>query len=361
MFNNVFYFRTINKIGGTEQFLYEIAKKYKDYDITICYNEIDHDQYKRLSKLVRCQRIRPDEKIKCKRVFYSYTIDAIDNIEAEECYFISHANYEIINCIPPITEEKITHFIGVSDFASRKLDEWGKKLGREIHTQTCYNPLTLEKVKKPKVIVVACRLNDINKGGERVLKLIRKLDEYCRNTDEHYLMYIFSNKADNIKIDSPNVILMQPRTDIRSFIAMADYVAQLSNDMETYCYTINEALGYGVPVITTPLSILKELPITKNEYIQLEYDCSNIDKVVKEIFNKKVKKFKYNLLKDNWDNILVKGKTTYTKEKTKKVRVKVLYCFTDVEQNRYLDVGQETEMLYPRARELEDKGLVQIQ
>ena len=26
---NLFYFRKINKIGGTEQFLYEIAKKYK--------------------------------------------------------------------------------------------------------------------------------------------------------------------------------------------------------------------------------------------------------------------------------------------------------------------------------------------
>ena len=55
---------------------------------------------------------------------------------------------------------------------------------------------------------------------------------------------------------------MKPRTDIRPYIAEADYVLQLSNDMETYCYTINEALGYGKTIVTTPLSILKELPIT---------------------------------------------------------------------------------------------------
>ena len=38
---NLFYFRKINAIGGTEQFLYEIAKKYNDYDITVLYDEAD--------------------------------------------------------------------------------------------------------------------------------------------------------------------------------------------------------------------------------------------------------------------------------------------------------------------------------
>ena len=36
--DNVFYFKSINKIGGTEQFLYEIAKKYHEYDITVYYD-----------------------------------------------------------------------------------------------------------------------------------------------------------------------------------------------------------------------------------------------------------------------------------------------------------------------------------
>ena len=359
MLNNVFYFRTINKIGGTEQFLYEIAKKYKDYDITIAYENIDHDQYKRLSQLVRCIRIKPTDHIQCKRVFYSYTIDALDNIEAEEYYFISHANYEAIGKVPPITEPRLQKFIGVSDFASEKLDEWGQKLNRPIKTETCYNPLSLEKVNKPKVIVMACRLDDIHKGGERTQRLIKALDKYCNETGEHYILYLFSNPT-SVKLDSPNVIIMKPRVDIRPFYLMADYVAQLSDDMETYCYTINEALGYGIPVITTPLSILKELPITNNEHIQLEYDCSNLDKVVKEIFTKKVKPFKYTLLKDRWNELLVKGKSTYNKEKKQIVSVICTWDYTDLELNRYVTKDETVKMPLIRARELQDKGLVKI-
>ena len=45
---NLFYFRKISRIGGTEQFLYEIAKKYHDWDITVYYDEADKDQLKRL-------------------------------------------------------------------------------------------------------------------------------------------------------------------------------------------------------------------------------------------------------------------------------------------------------------------------
>lgn len=357
MYSNVFYFRSINKIGGTEQFLYEIANKYKKYDITFCFEKIDHDQYKRLSQYVRLIQARG--KIQCKKAFFSYTIDSIDNIEAEEYYFVAHANCELIGITPPILDKRLTRFIGVSKFACIKLEEMGEKLGRPIKTELCYNPYTIEKVKKPKVIVVACRLDDVHKGGKRVLRLIEELDRYVSKTDEHYMLYIFSNPC-NIKINSPNVFMLEPRVDIRPYMLIADFVAQLSDDMETYCYTINQALSYGVPIITTPLSVLKELPINDNMKIELNWDCSNIDKVVKEIFKKKIKKFKYTPPKDNWENILVKSKSTYNKEKNQKVNVTCLENYTDLELNRGITENEELIMLLPRARELENKGLVKI-
>ena len=359
MYSNVFYFRSINRIGGTETWLYEIAKKYKNYDITVCFHKIDHEQYQRLSQYVRLIQVRPNEIIKCKKAFYSYGIDAIENIEAEENAFVSHANYDIIGLIPPIDDERLTKFIGVSDFASKKLDEWGKKLGREIHTETCYDPLTIEKIKKPKVIVMACRLDDDHKGSKRAIKLIEELERYCNNTDEHFIFYIFSNPC-NVKINSKNVIMMEPRTDIRPFYLIADYVAQLSDDMETYCYTINEALSYGVPIITTPLSILKELPIDNNMRIELKWDCSNIDKVVKDIFKKKVKKFTYRPPEDRWNELLVKSKSTYAKEKNQKVDVQCLLGYTDLELNKKIMIDEKLTLLLPRARELENKGLIKI-
>ena len=137
----------------------------------------------------------------------------------------------------------------------------------------------------------------------------------------------------DINISSPNVVLMKPRIDVRPYIAEADYVLQLSNDMETYCYTINEALGYGVPIVTTPLSVVKELPIDDNMRIELEYDCSNADEVARQIFVKEVKPFEYEPPKDGWADILAKGESTYKEELQIKVRVRAIKTFHDMEED----------------------------
>ena len=321
MYKNIFYFRKISKIGGTEQFLFEIAKKYKNYDITIFYDEADLHQLKRLRQLVRCKKRIKGEVVKCNRAFFNFNLDMINDVEANEYYFVSHANYEELGYKPPIEHPKLTHYIGVSQFASDKLCEYGKKLEKEIKTITCYNPLTLESREKVLHLVSACRLDDKVKGGNRTIKLIKALDNYCKKTGRHYIWTIFSNNT-KIEIDSPNVVFMKSRVDVRPYIADADYVLQLSNDMETYCYTINEALGYGVPVVTTPLSILNELPITDNEHIVLDWDCRNVEEVAKSIFEKEVKPFEYKVLKDNWSNLLVEGKSTYKEELEMVHRVK---------------------------------------
>lgn len=322
---NIFYFRKISKIGGTEQFLYEIAKKYKDIDITIFYDEADKYQLRRLKKYVRCKKRKQGEKVVCKRAFFNFNIDMIEDVESTENYyaFVGHANWEELGYKPPVDHPKLNHFIGVSQFSTDKLDEWLNKLNINVKAEKCYNPLSLEKVKKPKIIVSACRLDDEVKGGGRTLELIKCLDKYCNeHPEEHYLWLIFTNPCDNVEINSPNVVLMKPRVDVRPYIAMADYIVQVSNDMETYCYTLNEGLGYGVPIIATPLSILKELPVTDNEKIILNWDCSNAEEVAKQVFEKKVKPFKYQIPEDNWKKILVNAKTTYTEEKDKKYLVK---------------------------------------
>lgn len=166
---------------------------------------------------------------------------------------------------------------------------------------------------------------------------------------------IFSNPID-IKIESPNVSIMQPRTDIRPFYLIADYIVQLSDDMETYCYTINEALGYGIPVITTPLSITKELGLTKDMQIILNWDCSNIHEVVKDIFNKPKKKFKYNIPEDNWKNILAKGKNSYNPKKIKEVEC--IHDYYDIELNENKLINDTYKISQERASYLESLNLV---
>ena len=54
---NVFYFHTLNVIGGIETFFYQLGKKYgKDFNITVFYRDGDAEQVKRLSQYVRMKR-----------------------------------------------------------------------------------------------------------------------------------------------------------------------------------------------------------------------------------------------------------------------------------------------------------------
>ena len=160
---------------------------------------------------------------------------------------------------------------------------------------------------------------------------------------------------------------MKPRVDVRPYIAMADWVAQLSNDMETYCYTTNEANGYGVPIITTPLSVYKELPVTDNERIVLDWDCSNVDEIARLIFEKEVKSFKYNPPKDEWDKFLVNDKSSYEEELKMKVKVRCVKNYYDLELNTLItpsveDKNYERIITRERADEIIDKtdGAIEI-
>lgn len=333
MTSNIFYFKKINGIGGTEVFLWEIAKKYNGIDITIYFDDADEFQLKRLQKLVKCKRRIAGEKVKCKKAFFNFNIDMIDDVEAEEYIFVSHAIYQELGYQPPIQHPKLTGYIGVSQYSVDKLEEYAQKLGLDdVKAEVCYNPLQLEKEEKVIRLVTASRLEDKTKGGDRILKLIEALDRYCARTGRHYIFEIFSDSKTDI--DSPNVVKMKPRVDVRPYIADADYLVQLSNNMETYCYSINEALGYGVPIVTTPLTVLGELPATDNEKIILNWDCSNVDEVAEQIFTKKIKPFKYTPPADNWGDFLCKTKSNYKQYIKQKVKIKAVVKYYDMELNK---------------------------
>ena len=68
VYSNLFYFRKLSRIGGTEQFLWEIAKKYHKYDIAMIFDVADSNQIQRLRTLVRCIIRKPNQKYKCKKL-----------------------------------------------------------------------------------------------------------------------------------------------------------------------------------------------------------------------------------------------------------------------------------------------------
>ncbi len=357
-FANLFYFRRILRIGGTEQFLYEIAKKYHKYDISVLYDDGEFEQLTRLRKLVRCIKREPGQKYYAKKAFFNFNIDAISQVEAEERIFVCHAIYQRLGYKPPIDHSKIDRIIAVSDYARRMTLEQSDEMGVYKPVERVYNPLTLEKPGKVVHLISACRLEDKTKGGERTLGLIKALDDYCDKHGTHYIWHIYTNTLDTT-IASPNVAVMAGRPDIRPFIADADYLVQLSDDMESYCYSINEALGYGTRIIRTPLSVAKELNIPENAEIVMDWDMSNAEKVAEAVFRPK-KPFKYTPPADGWGNVLVRKKSDYEYDGSA-VTVRPSKRYYDLKLQRQMDIWSEPfEVDEERARFLARQGLVEI-
>ena len=342
MTKNVFWFKYICAIGGCERFLAEIAKKYGiDHDIEIWYERGDSKQIERLSKFVRCRKWTKPQIIECEKFFANFNLEicADGYVKAKEYYFVVHANFHKLGYKPNVAsvEHLNPKFIAVSKWARDKFIEFTGKPCDYI-----YNPLTLEPKEKVMHLVSACRLDDRVKGGERTRKLIQALDKYCEATGRHYIWTIFTNPTNETYI-SKNVAIMPPRIDVRPYIQEADIVLQLSNDMETYCYTTNEAWSYGVHTITTPLSVNKELPIPKEANYVLDWDCSNIDDVVRHIFEDELKPFTYKAPKDEWDKYLAKGESTYQKELKMKYTVRATKLFENITDNQVGRTRKEGE------------------
>ena len=357
-FANIYYFRVISRIGGTEQFLYEMAKKYHKYDLAILYDEADFYQLARLKRLVRCIRRKPGEKYYAEKAFYNFNIEAIDQIEAKEHIFICHAVYQELQFEPPIEHPKLTAILAVSKYAEERIRLQEKVQNVDKPIIQCYNPINLEKPDKVMRIISACRLEDKTKGGLRTLKLIEALDKYCEKYGTHYLWTIFSNSV-NFELNSPNVAIMKPRVDVRPYIADSDWLVQVSNNMETYCYSVNEALSYGVRIVRTPLSVAKELKIPKNAELVLDWDCSNVDKIAKNIFKPK-SKFAYNPPSDGWNRLLVQKPSKYTYN-DEKVLIKPIRAYYDMELKQHVSGWTKAwPVELDRAKELVDKGLVRV-
>lgn len=340
---NIFYFYKINKIGGIETFFYYIAKKYKDYDITIYYQDGDPKQIKRLKQYVRVKKYN-GEKIKCEKAFFNFNLDIIDNVEAKEYIQIAHGDYKAMG-IKPNTHKKITKYLGVSKQVCKTYKEV-----TGYDTELVYNPIEIDEPKKVLNLISATRLT-AEKGKNRIIKLSKMLDD----AGIPYLWTIFT---DNTKaIDNPNIVYMKPRLDIINYIANSDYLVQLS-DNEGYCYSVVEALSVGTPVIVTDIPVFKELGLNKKNSFVLDFDLEKVP--IDEIY-KGLPKFEYKPKKDNWDKLLAKGESIYQKDLKTIVKVKCIKDYDDVELNKHKTTNDDPyDVNKVRAEELEEHNVAEI-
>lgn len=345
-YNNVFYFNHLNVIGGTESYFYYLARTYEDFDITIVYKTGDINQINRLKKYCRVKQFN-GQKIKCKKAFFNYATDIIDSVDAEDYIQVIHTIYTEEN--KPILNSKITRYIGVSQAVC---DAFKKVTGKDC--ELCYNPLFIEKPKKPMFLISATRLSE-EKGKDNMIELARQFDE----NNIPYLWLIFTN--DTLPIDNPNVIYRPPRLDILPYIAKADYLVQLSKAVEGFGFAPAEALSIGVPVIVTENPAFREIGVNESNGFILRQDMKDIP--IKEIYDKVGKfNFKYDPPKDKWNKILVPGENTYKEEQTWKAKVRcVRICgYDDIELLKHVNFNEEFIISYSRAEVRENTKDVEI-
>ena len=80
----IFFIGHINDIGGVEQWIYYIAKKYsKNHRITLLYKEGKAPQIIRLNKLINCVRYYGQE-IECDTWIYCYDSSLTEKVKAKE-------------------------------------------------------------------------------------------------------------------------------------------------------------------------------------------------------------------------------------------------------------------------------------
>ena len=302
---NIFYMPYLNVIGGTEQFIYEIAKKYNKYDIAVIYKTGHEKQLQRLRKLIPIYQYSKLEKIKCINFFCNYATDICNQVEAEHYIQIIHAMYKT-NRVKPVDEPLIQRYLAVSEIAKKEYEEL-----TGLNCELFRNPLTFteEDKKKPLLLISATRLTP-EKGKERMVELARLLDMQ----GVKWTWLIFTN--DTCVIDHKNIAYMKPRLDIRPYLQLAlgqGYGVQLS-DCEGDCYFTRECEAIGLPLLVTPIPSFKEqgLEDGKNCYylpFDMKIDIGKINKIVNEI-----PKYKPYIREDKWDDILYHKKSTYKEE-----------------------------------------------
>lgn len=314
----VIYSSKIIEVSGIGSFVYNFCKKmHKTYDITILYDDMNRKQIERIMPYARVMKNKSDIKVQCKTLIVNSVLDKIPhNVIYEQSVQMVHACSDIKQVSIPGDRDRIVY---VSDVAK---DSWN------VNGDVIHNMVLPEQRENPLLLVSASRFDTPEKGQKRMVKLANLMNQ----KGIPYVWIYFSNSV--ISGCPANLVKASPTMDIRGFIKKADYLVQLS-DSEGFCYSIVEALSEGVPVITTPLPVLKELGVNDNNSYIVPFDIPD-DYDVEKFFKDQKRKFKYvydnDVIKKKWDDVL-----NNIPEK-QYVKVKILQSYHDIKIGRELSL-----------------------
>lgn len=333
----VIYCANMQKIGGIETWLYYWCRNmYKLYDIMVVFSDqMEGKQIQRLSDIVQVMRLN-HRLIECDTLINTRITDKIpEEIKAKKIIQMVHGCYSALFCcdIQP-KRDKIVFVSQAAADTFKNVDKY----------EVIHNFTYPTKQNRCLFLITASRFTR-EKGGDRMIKLAEAL----RKANIEFIWFVFSHQ-DTKLVDG--MVKMPETLNVKDFIAKCDYLVQLS-DSEGFGYSIVEALEMGVPVITTPISVLKELGFKENEdgYI-VPFDMEDINP---ERFLERPESAKYRGdtnadIQKKWIKLLGKSKPTgeYLKQGNI-VNVEIIENYFDMELGKEMKVGDVVSMRKARA------------
>ena len=350
----VVYCGNTQVIGGIETFIYNFCKEMCEYyDIMVLYT--DHMDPKQIMRLAEIVQVRRDtgKIIQCNVAINIRLTDELPKTvrykkRIQMCHTCQLATTGKWHWT---IKRNFDELIYVSKAAMDSFAD--QNTGGEIIP----NFTDADLPRKALLLVSACRLT-WEKGEERMYELAQQF----RSKNIPFIWLVFSGQS--LKRTIPGVVHCPTTLDVRSFLQKADYVVQLS-DIESFCYTLREALELGVPVLTTPLSVLPEIGFKNGENgYCLPFDMKNID--VEEIYRNKPKFeplpcMNSDLVK-KWRKHLGNTEPTRAyKTGSDLITVRIIEGYGDLELGRNLIPGEIVTMRRERAMLIIGRGYAEYQ
>lgn len=333
----VIYCANMQKIGGIETWLYYWCKNmYQLYDIMVVFSDqMSGKQIQRLSEIVQVMRLN-NRLIECDTLINTRITDKIpEEIKAKRIIQMVHGCYSALFCCDIQPErDKIV-------FVSQAAANTFKNIGKY---EVIHNFTYPTRQNRCLFLITASRFTR-EKGGDRMIKLAEAL----RKANIEFIWFVFSHQ-DTKLVDG--MVKLPETLNVKDYIAKCDYLVQLS-DSEGFGYSIVEALEMGVPVITTPISVLSELWFKENEdgYI-VPFDMENVNP---ERFLEIPQSARYRgdtneEIAKKWVKLLGKSKPTgdYLKQGNF-VQLEIIENYFDMELGKELKVGDVVTMRRARA------------
>lgn len=244
-------------IGGIETADYQLARAYKDRDITFVFREADIEQALRLGR------------------YCEVVIDA--GTTGMYCDVLLLANYDSYQWIKGrIKARKIYQEVHADWLNMKKMNQWAnfewkpdEDVDRVIAvSETTQKALRMAFKEPIESVVVENILNEYEdngfrvflslsrftaeKGADLIIRMVKKFHEMNKNFLWIICGSMSNSKLDKVLMGDKSVVFLPPSIENEGLIQNCDILVQLSKN-ESYCYSVHQALGCGKPCLCTDI------------------------------------------------------------------------------------------------------------